>query len=56
MKRIFPTLLVSLSTCALVACATAGGAAVGAGIGSVSGNTRAGALIGGGMGLLYDYL
>jgi hypothetical protein len=36
--------------------ATAGGAAIGAGIGSLSGDTKAGALIGGGVGLLFDAL
>lgn len=40
----------------LGACATAAGTAIGAGIGSISGNTTAGALIGGGTGMLIDVL
>jgi hypothetical protein len=56
MKRIFTTLLISLAASWLVACATVGGAAVGAGIGHIAGDAKTGALIGGGAGLLFDVL
>ena len=51
-----------LSTCLffqivlLTACATVAGTAIGAGIGSISGNTGAGALIGGGVGMMVDVI
>ncbi len=54
MKRIHITLATLAASLVLVACASVGGAAIGAGIGSIAGDTRAGALIGGGIGLLYD--
>lgn len=38
----------------LSACATATGTAVGAGVGYIAGDTKTGALIGGGTGLLMD--
>ena len=37
-------------------CATVAGTAIGAGIGSMSGNAGAGAAIGGGIGMLVDIL
>ncbi|MGH8607094.1 MAG: glycine zipper domain-containing protein [Gammaproteobacteria bacterium] len=40
----------------LTACATMAGASIGAGIGSISGNTSAGALIGGGVGAMIDVI
>ncbi|MCC8362421.1 hypothetical protein LK996_04960 [Lysobacter sp. A6] len=40
----------------LAACATVAGTAIGAGIGSVSGNTAAGAMIGGGVGMMVDVI
>jgi len=54
MKRKSILLVAAVSIMTLVGCATAGGAAVGAGIGSMSGNTKSGALIGGGIGLIID--
>jgi hypothetical protein len=54
MKRRFATLLAALTLSTLAACATVAGTAIGAGIGSLSGNTTAGALIGGGIGMLVD--
>jgi hypothetical protein len=56
MKSIVRASLVLSLTILLSACATVGGTAVGAGIGSLSGETKAGALTGGGVGLLYDFL
>jgi hypothetical protein len=40
----------------LVGCATVAGTAIGAGIGSISGNTAAGAMIGGGVGMMVDVI
>ncbi len=40
----------------LTACATRAGASIGAGIGTISGNTSAGALIGGGVGAMIDVI
>jgi hypothetical protein len=54
MRREFATLIAGLGLLMLAACATAAGTAVGAGIGHVAGDTKTGALIGGGAGLLYD--
>ena len=47
-------LILAISVVTLGACATVAGTAVGAGIGSLSGDTRTGALIGGGVGLMFD--
>jgi hypothetical protein len=38
------------------ACATVGGAAIGAGIGSISGNAGTGAVIGAGVGMMVDVI
>ncbi|MFO7188446.1 MAG: hypothetical protein DIU74_002045 [Pseudomonadota bacterium] len=49
--------LALLALCAafvLAGCATVAGTAVGAGIGAAAGDTRTGALIGGGVGLMID--
>ena len=54
MKRRSILLIAAFGILSLVGCATAGGAAIGAGIGSMSGNTKTGALIGGGVGLIID--
>jgi hypothetical protein len=54
MKRRLATILAALGLLTLAACATVAGTAIGAGIGSLSGNTTAGALIGGGIGMLVD--
>jgi hypothetical protein len=56
MKRVFTAVFSLITACTLAACATAGGTVVGAGIGSIAGDTKVGAMIGGGMGLLYDFL
>lgn len=56
MKRALTALLLIINMLTLAACATVAGTAVGAGIGSISGDTRTGALVGGSMGLLYDVL
>lgn len=56
MRREFAAVLaVAITALALAACATVAGSAIGAGIGSLSGDTRTGLLIGGGAGLLYDF-
>jgi predicted small secreted protein len=55
MTRKLITLIVACGV-ALTACRTVGGAAVGAGIGSISGHTQTGAIIGGSAGLLSDIL
>lgn len=55
MKRILTTLTTLTVSLVLVACATVGGTAIGAGIGSISGNTKAGAMIGAGAGLVFDF-
>ena len=47
-------LFAALVAPALQSCATAGGAAIGAGIGSLSGNAGQGALIGGAIGAVVD--
>ncbi|WP_019143213.1 hypothetical protein [Noviherbaspirillum massiliense] len=54
MKHTRKAVLALLGALVLSACATVGGTAVGAGIGSMSGNTKNGAIIGGSAGLLYD--
>jgi hypothetical protein len=54
MKSRLMHFLIALGVLGLTGCATVAGTAVGAGIGSIAGDTRAGALIGGGAGLLYD--
>jgi predicted small secreted protein len=54
MTRRLITLIVACGTLALAACRTVGGAAVGAGIGSISGHTKSGAIIGGSAGLLSE--
>lgn len=48
MKRISIASITLVAALLLVACGTVTGTAVGAGIGSISGNTKAGAMIGGG--------
>lgn len=55
MKR---TLKLFVAHCVLLlaACATVGGAAIGAGIGSISGNAGTGAVIGAGVGLMVDVI
>ena len=55
MRRV-STLFAAAGVAVLAACATMAGTAIGAGIGSISGNTAAGALIGGGVGMLVDVL
>jgi predicted small secreted protein len=54
-RKLIP-LIVACGTLALAACRTVGGAAIGAGIGSISGHTETGAIIGGSAGLLSDIL
>lgn len=54
MKTKLQYLAIALSALILAACATAAGTAIGAGISNISGNTEAGALIGGGIGMLVD--
>lgn len=56
MKRSRLTILPLLTAAVLTACLTLGGAALGAGIGGLSGNAGMGAAIGGGAGLLVDIL
>jgi hypothetical protein len=56
MKRKVTAVMLLVSMLMLAACGTIVGTAAGAGIGSISGNTRTGALIGGGAGLMYDIL
>jgi hypothetical protein len=57
MTRKLITLIVACGMLALAACArTVGGAAIGAGIGSISGHTEHGAIIGGSVGLLSGIL
>jgi predicted small secreted protein len=56
MKRTFIALVAAACIVVLAACATVAGTAIGAGIGSISGNTGAGALIGGGIGMMVDIL
>jgi len=56
MKRFVIALVAAAGIVGLAACATMAGTAIGAGIGSISGNTTAGALIGGGIGMLVDVL
>jgi hypothetical protein len=56
MKRTVIALSAALGIAVLAACATMAGTAIGAGIGSISGNTGAGALIGGGVGMLVDIM
>lgn len=53
MKRRF-VYLALIAGFVLTGCATVAGTAVGAGIGSVAGDTKTGALIGGGVGLMID--
>jgi predicted small secreted protein len=54
MKRSLTAFMLIVAALTLTACATAAGTAIGAGIGSINGNTEAGALIGGGTGMLFD--
>ena len=54
MKLTLSRIFAILAVVALAGCATAAGTAVGAGIGSVAGDTKTGAIIGGSVGLLYD--
>jgi len=56
MKPLAIALIAAAGIVVLAACATMAGTAIGAGIGSISGNTTAGALIGGGVGMLVDVL
>jgi hypothetical protein len=57
MTRKLITLIVTCGLLALTtACRTVGGAAIGAGIGSISGHTETGAIIGGSAGLLSTIL
>ena len=56
MKRKLNAVILIVGMLMLPACGTIVGTAAGAGIGSISGNTRTGALIGGGAGLIYDIL
>jgi len=56
MKGFVIALIAAAGLVVLAACATVAGTAIGAGIGSISGNTTAGALIGGGVGMLIDVL
>ncbi|HEY2358336.1 MAG TPA: hypothetical protein VGH86_12865 [Phenylobacterium sp.] len=53
-KLTLVVLMIVLTAPALLSCATVGGAAVGAGIGSLSGNAGQGALIGGAIGAVVD--
>lgn len=54
MKRKLTVLIFLIGIITVTGCATAGGTAIGAGIGSLSGDTKTGALIGGGAGLMID--
>ena len=56
MKRIVKLICAATAVVVLASCATAAGTAVGAGIGSLSGNTEAGALMGGGVGMMVDIM
>jgi hypothetical protein len=56
MKRKLNPVILIVGMLMLPSCGTIVGTAAGAGIGSISGNTRIGALIGGGAGLIYDIL
>ena len=56
MKRKVIAVMLLVGTLMLAACGTIVGTAAGAGMGSISGNTRTGAIIGGGAGLMYDIL
>lgn len=46
--------LVALAMLTLSACGTLVGAGVGAGVGALAGDTKTGALVGAGAGLIYD--
>ena len=56
MKQKITTGIAALAMMILAGCATMAGTAIGAGIGSMSGNAGAGAAIGGGIGMLVDIL
>jgi len=56
MKRRLSVFFAAVGLFVLAGCATMAGTAIGAGIGSVSGNTSAGAMIGGGVGMMVDVL
>jgi hypothetical protein len=56
MPRKLIALIVACGVLAFAACRTVGGAAIGAGIGSISGHTETGAIIGGSAGLLSEIL
>lgn len=56
MKRTLAALIVVIGVLTLPACATAKGAALGAGVGAIAGDTQTGAVIGGSVGALSDIL
>jgi hypothetical protein len=56
MRRRVITLIVACGMLPLAACRTVGGAAIGAGIGSISGHTETGAIVGGSAGLLSEII
>ena len=56
MKRKLQLAIAALAIVVIAGCATVAGTAIGAGIGSMSGNAGAGAAIGGGIGMLVDVL
>lgn len=54
MKRALVPMLLALLIFGLAGCSTVAGGMVGAGVGSLSGNTTSGMLIGAGIGTLID--
>jgi len=56
MKNMIRMGIAAITLAILAGCATMAGTAIGAGIGSMSGNAGAGAAIGGGIGMLVDII
>ncbi|MGA8056471.1 MAG: hypothetical protein WCA12_21860 [Burkholderiales bacterium] len=56
MKKLVAAMLIVVACGVVSSCATMAGGMVGAGIGSISGNTGAGMLIGSGVGMMVDIM
>ncbi|MGY4003389.1 hypothetical protein [Aeromonas sanarellii] len=54
MKRALAPILLALALSGLAGCSTVAGGMIGAGVGSLSGNTTSGMLIGAGIGTMID--